>query len=116
MIAEFRHWPIALALLLMALLLDYKLAPVKHPTGRPPPALAWVNFVIQIAIAIVAAVISAAMAPKPKPPEPQKADVPEVKDGKRIVRLYGACWIKEPAQLAMKQIDPPVPIKYKSGK
>ena len=116
MILEFDHWPIALALFLLALLLDRKLAPVTLPPEIRPPALAWVNFVIQIAIAIVAAVISAAMAPKPKPPEPQKADVPEVKDGKRIVRLYGACWITEPAQLAMKQIDPPVPIKYKSGK
>jgi hypothetical protein len=39
-----------------------------------------------------------------------------VKDGKRVIRIYGANWITEPGQLAMKQIDPPDPIKAKQGK
>lgn len=59
---------------------------------------------VAIAIIIVALIVAVAMQPTaPKPQGAQKGDVPEVKDGKRIVRVYGTLWINDPMQLAMKQ-------------
>lgn len=113
MMADPRMWPVVLGLFLLAALLDW-LFPMAWRGPKPHMAIA--NIFIQIGLMILSSLISRALAPKPKPPEPQKADIPDVKDGKRIVRIYGANWITEPAQLAMKQMDPPDPIKQKVGK
>ena len=103
----------ALPFVLLLILIDGLLS----PRGRRPGAkLPIANFLIQIGLIIISSLISRALAPKPKPPEPQKADIPDVKDGKRVIRIYGANWITEPGQLAMKQVDPPDPIKHKQGK
>jgi hypothetical protein len=103
----------ALPFVLLLVLIDGLLS----PRGRRPGAqLPIANILIQIGITILASILSRALAPKPKAPEPQKADIPEVKDGKRVIRIYGANWITEPGQLAMKQVDPPDPIKQKVGK
>ncbi len=114
MMLDPRLWPYAFGLMLLAALLDW-LFPMDWG-DRQPPVKAIANIWIQIGLMILSSLISRALAPKPKPPEPQRADVPEVKDGKRVVRIYGANWITEPGQLAMKQMDPPDPIKQKVGK
>ena len=74
-----------------------------------------VNLWVQLALLVVSYALTVILAPRPKPPPVQKATIPTVKDGKRIVRVYGTVWIDDPQQLAMKQTDPD-PIKKKGGK
>jgi len=74
-----------------------------------------VHIFYYIAILIVSSVVMAAIAPKPKPPPAQKGTIPTIKDGKRVLRVYGTVWIDDPMQLAMKQLDAE-PIKKKGGK
>lgn len=60
-----------------------------------------------IAIIIVAIVLAVALSAQqsPRSQGPQKGTVPDVKDGKRVIRVYGTVWIDDPIQLAMKQTD-----------
>lgn len=76
---------------------------------------AWVNFVVQIVVMIVAALISYALRPKPKPPEAGKASAPVVEDGKGIVRVFGSVWIDDSIVLGFMQLGT-IPIKAKGGK
>src|SRR5690606_37871371 len=53
------------------------------------PAVAWVNFVVQLAIMVVAAVVAAALAPKPPQPKPAALadfDVPTAEEGRPIAK------------------------------
>lgn len=84
-----------------------------QPPAEAPAVLAWVW---QVAFLVVSFVLQYALAPKPQPPQPEVAELPRVDDGKRVVRIYGTVWIKDPTQLAMMQLDPPDPIKSKGGK
>lgn len=97
------------ALLLLAHVLD-RVAPVSIDAVQ-----AIVNLWVQLALIVVSYALSVLLAPKPKPPPRQTAKLPVVKDGKRIVRVYGTVWIDDPMQLAMKQTDAD-PIKKKGGK
>jgi hypothetical protein len=89
----------------------------------PPPAAegeievvrAWVNFLVQVGIMLVAALVSYAMRPKPKDPEVAKASVPVTEDGKSIRRIYGEVWIPDSIILGFKQTGT-TPIKAKGGK
>lgn len=76
---------------------------------------AWVNFFIQLAVMIVAALISYALAPKPKDAEVQKAQVPVADEGKGVERFYGAIWIEDAFPLGFKKLGT-IPIKAKGGK
>ena len=67
-------------------------------------------------MSVVSYVLSLVLAPKPKAPQPEIAEIPRVADGRRVVRIYGTVWIKDPTQLAMLQVDPPDPIKSSGGK
>lgn len=60
---------------------------------------------VAIAIIVVAAILAVALSSiqQPKSQGPQKGTVPDVKDGKRVIRIYGTVWIDDPIQLAMKQ-------------
>lgn len=60
---------------------------------------------VTIAIIVVAAILAVALSSihPPKSQGPQKGTVPDVKDGKRVIRVYGTVWIDDPIQLAMKQ-------------
>lgn len=70
----------------------------------------------QIAILIASAVIAFSARPKGgQTPQPQKGQVPSVKDGKKVVRVFGTVWIDDPMQLAMKQTGTD-PIRTKGGK
>lgn len=77
--------------------------------------LAWINFLIQLAIMIVSALISYALAPKPKDAEVAKANVPVAEEGKGIERVYGTVWFDDPFMLGFKQLGT-IPIKAKGGK
>jgi hypothetical protein len=77
--------------------------------------VAWINFVIQLVIMIVSALISYALAPKPKDAEVAKANVPVAEEGKGIERVYGTVWFEDPYMLGFKQLGT-IPIKAKGGK
>lgn len=77
--------------------------------------VAWINFVIQLAIMIISALISYALAPKPKDAEVAKANVPVAEEGKGIERVYGTVWFEDPFILGFKQLGT-IPIKAKGGK
>lgn len=98
--------------LLCAMLLGWVHAELQAPAA-PGFVHAWVW---QLVFLVVSYVLSAAFAKKPQPPQPEVAEVPRVGDGRRVVRIYGTVWIKDPTQLAMLQVDPPDPIKSKGGK
>lgn len=74
------------------------------------------NWVVQLVVYVVTSLISAALRPKPKPPEPGKADVPDIKEGKAPPEIYGAVWVSDPFLASWMQIDPPEKIKAKKGK
>jgi len=88
--------------------------------NAPPPELmqpryAFWNLFIQIGIAIVASIISAALAPKPKAPEPVKARVPVVEEGRKIGKVYGTVWVDDSMVLAFKPVGT-IKIKSKGKK
>lgn len=88
-----------------------------HADLQPPAESQAVHaWVLQLALLVVSYVLQYALAPKPQAPQPEVAEVPRVEDGRRVVRIYGTVWIKDPTQLAMLQLDPPDPIKSKGGK
>jgi hypothetical protein len=74
------------------------------------------QWVVQLIILIISAIIQAAMTPKPKAPEPQKANIPVVEEGKGIEIIFGTVWIDDPTVLAFKEILPHKKIKAKGGK
>lgn len=76
-------------------------------------AIYW--WVVQLIIAIVAAVVSYAMRPKPKPPQAQKNEAPSTEDGQSVVHHGGTCWVGDEFIQVWKPLKP-VPIKSKSGK
>jgi hypothetical protein len=80
-----------------------------------PVAQAYIQFIVQIVVMIVCALISYAMRPKPKVPEAQKSNVPVVDDGKGIIIVFGTVWIDDSIVLGWKDLDPE-PIKSKGGK
>lgn len=112
-----RAFALAAAVLLVVTVFSAQLA-----ADAPAPKLdgvtvvgAWVQFVWQVVIMIVAALISYALRPKPKPPEAQKANIPVAQDGKGIRRIYGTVWIDDSVVLGFKQLGT-TPIKAKGGK
>ncbi len=81
-----------------------------------PVAKAVVNIWIQLAIMVISALISYAMRPKVEGPKPQESTIPQVQDGKSIVRIYGTVWVDDSIILAWSTKIPPEPIKKKGGK
>ncbi len=79
------------------------------------PVQAVINIWIQLAIMVISALISYAMRPKVEGAKPQTSTIPEVEDGKSIVRIYGTVWIDDSIPLAWKQISTE-PIKKKGKK
>ena len=92
------HTPLILLICALAYCLDPWLSALS-PAPAYPVNEAWINFVIQIAIMIVSAVISAALAPKPKPPKPASItdfDLPTAEEGREIPVVFGDVWITGP--------------------
>lgn len=51
------------------------------------------QWVVQLIIAVVSAIISYALQPKPEPPKMQDAEAPTVEPGAPFVRVCGDCWL-----------------------
>lgn len=76
------------------------------------------NFVIQLAIVLVASYVSAALAPKPEPPKPSTLDdfdAPTADDGRPVPVVFGDAWIKGPNVIWYGDLRS-TPIKKKGGK
>lgn len=99
----------------IAILCVFALSWVHHGLNPAPPPVEGVEpqlaFYVQLILMVVSYVIQAALAPKPEVPKPEVAKVPRIEDGRRLVLISGTVWIDDPAQLAMLQIQPPIPIK-----
>lgn len=103
--------------ILAIVVLDWLVSPYL-PAPAFPVNEAWINFVIQIAIMIVSAIISAALAPKPKPPKPASItdfDLPTAEEGREIPVVFGTVWITGPNVLWYGDLRSSA-IKTKSGK
>ena len=60
---------------------------------EPVKAIYW--WVVQLIIAIVAAVAAYALAPKVEAPPAKQQDMPTVDDGQAVLEIHGDCWIDE---------------------
>lgn len=72
-------------------------------------------FAALIFVLIGAVALALSAQPKTQTPQPQKGTLPSIKDGKKVVRVFGTVWIDDPMQLAMQQMGED-PIRSKSGK
>ncbi|HZF98974.1 MAG TPA: hypothetical protein VEY92_12180 [Pseudoxanthomonas sp.] len=88
----------------------------KQLLSDAPPAQAVINIWIQLAILVISALISYALRPKVEGAKPQEGSIPQVQDGKSIVRIYGTVWIDDSIILAWSTQIPPEPIKKKGKK
>ena len=82
------------------------------------PVKAYVNFIVQIVIVIVAAIVAYAMAPKPPIPKPaalEDFDVPTAEEGRPVTKVFGEVWITSPNNLWYGDLSSE-PIKKKGGK
>lgn len=78
--------------------------------------MAYVNLIVQVVIAIVAAIVSSYLALQNIPDaKAQTGRTPEANDGTAIRKIYGVVWIDDSQVLAWKDL-PPEPIKKKVGK
>lgn len=74
---------------------------------------------VQIAIAIVSAIISYFLRPKPqnaKAPTLDEFDVPVAKEGTAIPVVFGTVWLDSPSVLDYGNLRNEPPIKAESGK
>lgn len=72
--------------------------------------------IVEVVIAIVAAVISSYLALQNIPnAKAQSGNVPEAKDGTVIRKIYGIVWVDDSQVLAYQDL-PPEPIRKKVGK
>lgn len=84
----------------------------------PGAALAVINLWVQVAIMVVAAVLSYALAPKPpQPPKPSLEDLslPTAEEGRPIPVVFGTVWISGPNVLWYGDLRTEA-IKVKGGK
>ena len=86
----------------------------RYVSGRPVHA-AYVQIIWAIVVIIVSLLVSYAMRQKPQNQEPAKGNVPTVKDGKSIIRIYGTVWVDDSIVLGWKPVGTD-PIKKKGGK
>lgn len=82
---------------------------------RPPGALGVYQWVIQLIIVIISALISYAMRPKVPDPTFAEAVAPTAEDGKSKVRIYGTVWTEDENICAWKK-DGTEDIYPKGGK
>jgi hypothetical protein len=108
------NWSIC-GLMVVALTAAYIGRDAVPAPGLPQPHFAFWNIFIQIGIAIISSLISAALAPKPKAPEPVKARVPVVEEGRKIGKVYGTVWVDDSMVLAFKPVGT-IKIKSKGKK
>ncbi|GAB3755199.1 hypothetical protein [Lysobacter olei] len=88
-------------------------AAVPPAAGEPAKAVYW--WVVQLIIAIIAAIVAYKMRPKVEPAKPASGTQPTVEDGQSVKHYFGTCWIEDEFLLAWKQMGT-IPIKTKGGK
>jgi hypothetical protein len=99
----------------------YQIAKVAIEASQPPvlapdePIKAIYWWVVQLIIAIVAAIIAYALRPKPQAPKAAEERGPTTEDGTSAVHYFGEHWIRDEFLLAWK-ITGKDPIKTKGGK
>ncbi len=72
-----------------------------HPT-EPVKSVYW--WVVQLIIAVVAAVVSYAMRPKPEQAKATQGQSPRTKDGQAAKDIWGTRWIEDDFWLAWKVV------------
>lgn len=80
---------------------------------EPVRAVYW--WVVQLIIAIVAAIAVYALTPKVEAPPAKQQDMPTVDDGQAVLEIHGDCWIKDEFIRAQRVIGKE-PIKGKGKK
>jgi len=92
------------------------LNPAPPPTGLiVVKADGGASLIIQIVLLIISLAMSYAMRPKSEPVKPQEGSIPQVEDGKAIVRIYGTVWKDDSTILGWKNLGTEA-IKSKGGK
>mgnify|MGYP006894100190 CR=1 FL=1 len=82
------------------------------------PVQAYVNFIVQAIIMIVAIIIAVALAPKPPQPKPAALadfDAPTAEEGKPYCKVFGEAVIRDPNVLWYGDLSSE-PIRKKGGK
>ncbi len=103
-----------LAILVVVLQLIRAAVEALAPTPQEPvQAIYW--WVVQLIIAIVAAVIAYAARPKPQAPTPVEGKAPVTEDGLAVPDHFGTCWVQDEFELAWK-VTGRTPIYSKGGK
>lgn len=77
--------------------------------------MGWDDVIYYVVALVISAAISYATAPTPEAPEVRAAEMPQVKDGAGVVRVYGEVWINDPVILAWTAVGT-MPITQKGGK
>jgi hypothetical protein len=72
------------------------------PLPPDAPAAAVAPWLIYLLVAVVAAAVAYAMAPKAEAPAPEQEKAPTVEDGLAVPEVYGTCWIDQEYILAWK--------------
>ena len=101
-----------------------------HISGEPPrpfvdshgdtyqPVQAVVNLWVQLAIMVISALISYALAPKPPKPKPaalEEFDIPQSKEGQPFCWIFGECYVPDATVAYWGNLNSS-PIKAKGGK
>lgn len=76
------------------------------------------TFLIQLAILVVSAYVSAALAPKPPKPKPASLtdfDIPTAEEGRPIPVVFGTVWVTGPNVMDFGDLSTKA-IKQKGGK
>lgn len=113
---EYAHWAllcVSVFVVVVQLVKMFVQAALPQPPDEPVKSIYW--WVVQLVVAIIAAVVSYATRPKTEPPKPQSGDAPTVEDGLAVKHHFGECWIGDEFQLAWKMMGTR-PIKTKGGK
>lgn len=77
--------------------------------------MGWDDVIYYVVALVISAAISAATAPTPEAPPAGTVDMPTVKDGAGVARIYGEVWIDDPVILGWMN-QGVMPIKKKAGK
>lgn len=104
-----------LGLLAIAALVRAVVLAMLSPPSPDAPALAVAPGIIYLLVAVVAAAVAYAMAPKAEQPQAAQENTPTVEDGQSVPEVYGTVWIDQEFLLAWKIVGRDK-IKSKGGK
>lgn len=106
---------VLLALIAVAAVVRMVVLALIAPPAADAPASAVAPWIIYLLVAVVAAAVAYAMAPKAEQPAPGQENTPTVEDGQAVPEVYGTCWIDQEFLLAWKVVGRDQ-IRSKGGK